>query len=300
LISAFVHRTIEKKHLAQIKTVWPEAYVLSFQRTLNVRTGRPEPQLVVEPKIKLNISTLDQAKELMDRRSEFRRRLLEMVNQQHEHYLRAALGADHAAMTNMFDFSTQWHAGFNLETVADIRPADLPEPPSSQQSPSFLSSLHRQDEREAYQALLEKTRSSHYPRNSNNGSGSASVSASGTPAHSEPNSKDVEEELLERVRSCKSLLLRSTMVPSRELGDFDSRRLAQFDFFCRVRADFHFRVQVRAKEAALKEQMSPETKMREHRKWLLSNLPAYCDCLSSCVTGFLFCVTTPVLLLLST
>jgi hypothetical protein len=146
---------------------------------------------MVEPKLQ-GTTNLDQAKELLERRAEFHRRLIDLVVQQHGQFLKGQVNG--APPPTGAEYTIHWHPKFPLESVADIKPAELPEPPTAQQQQSFLSSLKKNDELGSYQAILDKQIKKPFVPLAR----SAQTDATSSAVNKE---YDPEEEILEQVRA---------------------------------------------------------------------------------------------------
>lgn len=129
-IEQSTQRQFEKRHLALILAVFPEAYTVSMQRQKHgsqTSFGKIESaQLVIEGNLKVN-TLAEQNAVLFDRRVEFHRRLLDMVKKQHAAFLDKS--------SKPWDNKKAWHAEFPLSKCFDIIPAALPEAPVLIDSP---------------------------------------------------------------------------------------------------------------------------------------------------------------------
>ncbi|XP_042558197.1 DNA replication factor Cdt1 [Dipodomys spectabilis] len=135
-VQDMMRKRFEERNVGQIKTVYPESYC--FRQERNVPTfkdgvKRSDYQLTIEP-------LLDQepggaavpqltASRLLHRRQVFRQNLVRRVKEHHKVFL-ASLNPP---MVVPEDQLMRWHPRFNVDQVPDIEPAELPQPPTTEQ-----------------------------------------------------------------------------------------------------------------------------------------------------------------------
>ncbi|XP_012868180.1 PREDICTED: DNA replication factor Cdt1 [Dipodomys ordii] len=135
-VQDMMRKRFEERNVGQIKTVYPESYC--FRQERNVPTfkdgvKRSDYQLTIEP-------LLDQepggaaapqltASRLLRRRQVFRQNLVKRVKEHHKVFL-ASLNPP---MVVPEDQLMRWHPRFNVDQVPDIEPAELPQPPTTEQ-----------------------------------------------------------------------------------------------------------------------------------------------------------------------
>ena len=130
-VQEMMKKNFELAHLAQIKTVYPEAYKLQ-QETNIVSFADPSKrskfELTLLPEFEESHTNLDKKMTgsiLVNRRHQFHINLLVIVKDHHQKFLQKLsppILADN-------DEIRQWHPEFKLDLVSDIPAADLPSSP---------------------------------------------------------------------------------------------------------------------------------------------------------------------------
>lgn len=119
----FGYRKFVERNLAQIKTVYPDAFIFRQERG---SSGHSETyQLTIECNLKEGSN--QQASSLIRRRRVFEQKLCSIVKEHHRKFL-AHLDPpldipDHKVL--------RWHSEFPLDSVPEIKEADLPTPPTN-------------------------------------------------------------------------------------------------------------------------------------------------------------------------
>ncbi|KAK9718799.1 hypothetical protein K7432_005245 [Basidiobolus ranarum] len=124
------NRTFSLDHLAQIKTVYPEAF--TYEAIRYTHQGQRIDSILLEVSDSAEISYTDQSNiyenlklagsKLELRLKEFRRRLLSLVKAEHEKFLvSSSINVDFSNRTLL-----KWHPQFDLDSVSDIPKCELP------------------------------------------------------------------------------------------------------------------------------------------------------------------------------
>lgn len=130
-VQDMMHKPFEEKSIGQIKTVYPTAY--RFRQENNIPTykdgmKKSDYQLTLEPLVsndKTDGRPQLSASCLLERRRIFGGNILNIVKRHH----RAFLESLDSRLVVADDSITRWHPRFNVDTVPDIPPAELPQPP---------------------------------------------------------------------------------------------------------------------------------------------------------------------------
>ncbi|TPX55397.1 hypothetical protein PhCBS80983_g05355 [Powellomyces hirtus] len=173
------HRNFEMRNLAQIRTVYPEAYkysmVLTVEQGVRVASicidvteeGKPidtdevpdtptknkgmvssvirggslaGPMKSAVDSVGMRNSANEASKQMGERRKEFHRRLEMLVRTEHNKFLKSI---SHTTLSEEnHSRLTAWHPKFDLESVPEVVPADMPELKDS--APDFRSSTARE------------------------------------------------------------------------------------------------------------------------------------------------------------
>ncbi|XP_055628887.1 DNA replication factor Cdt1 isoform X2 [Toxorhynchites rutilus septentrionalis] len=142
-VQRMARKNLFESHLAQIKTLFPDAFVLSQELTKNYgsATKHDTYQLVIKPNVEEKVpkhtgddanivrSAQDHAMNpqvIVERGQKFHRLLLEKAKEAHVKFLR---GLDPPVILTK-EKITRWHPEFDLESCPDIEKAELPQPPN--------------------------------------------------------------------------------------------------------------------------------------------------------------------------
>ncbi|XP_015522438.2 DNA replication factor Cdt1 [Neodiprion lecontei] len=142
-VQELLRRNFTMDHLAQIKTVYPNAFVFNQEKLHNFGSSSKQDKYelvitpMVEPKIGRNTpdadNVLKSASEmsmcptvLLQRRRIFYNTLLDLVKDCHEKYLLSLK----PPMVIPKEKLTRWHPEFDVESCATIEKAELPQPPN--------------------------------------------------------------------------------------------------------------------------------------------------------------------------
>ncbi|KAK3086546.1 hypothetical protein FSP39_020036 [Pinctada imbricata] len=205
-VQEMTKRNFEEKNVGQIKTVYPSAYTYRQEKGLpafgNKVTGYQltmEPNLSPDNESKLmtkNGNTMFSAKHLLERRSTFHNKLITIVKKYHKEFL-ASLDRP---LSVPDDKITRWHPKFNVDTVPDVKPDDLPQPPTVKKYHTAKDVL--EDTRGKLPSRVEKALES--VAMDSEKSTSQSASATGVdikPKLELPQYKGVPQSLLEKIRA---------------------------------------------------------------------------------------------------
>uniref|UniRef100_A0A8C5DGH9 CDT1 Geminin-binding domain-containing protein n=1 Tax=Gouania willdenowi TaxID=441366 RepID=A0A8C5DGH9_GOUWI len=134
-VQDMMHRRFEEIHVAQIKNVFPEAFI--FRQEKNVPTfssssmKKSSYQLTVEPLLPPDHSD-DQlvlsASRLLERRHTFHSNLLSLVKQHHKDFLSSLV----PPLSVPEDKLTRWHPRFKVDSVPPVQPSTLPQAPPTE------------------------------------------------------------------------------------------------------------------------------------------------------------------------
>ncbi|CAH1129719.1 unnamed protein product [Ceutorhynchus assimilis] len=138
-VEEMLKRNLFEKHLAQFKTVFPEAFDFTQEKLKIYGCGMRAEQweLVVKPNVKDNESMTSNF--LLERRRKFFNILLDKVKDCHDEFL-ATLDSP---IRIPKDKVTRWHPEFDLEKVPDIGLSPLPQPPADDKLTSGKDVLER-------------------------------------------------------------------------------------------------------------------------------------------------------------
>ncbi|XP_014205753.1 DNA replication factor Cdt1 [Copidosoma floridanum] len=143
-VQELMRRNFTLDNVAQIKTVWPDAFSFRYEKMRSFGTSNSEKyELVITPNIqqekkssgrntpneedviKSANDTNMNPQILLKRRHIFMKLLLEKVKDEHEEYLQSL----EVPLLVSRDKITKWHPAFDLESCKDIDKADLPKEP---------------------------------------------------------------------------------------------------------------------------------------------------------------------------
>ncbi|KAF8786503.1 DNA replication factor Cdt1-like [Argiope bruennichi] len=134
-VQKMMKRNFAKLHLGQIMTVYPSAYTLELKKPTRKIDGA-EYELIISPNLckdedgnyiaKPDAFVSMHPQTLLDRKREFNNNILEVVKKHHQDFL------DRINFPSVSGTSIKfWHPKFPLDSIPDIQPAELPEPPDS-------------------------------------------------------------------------------------------------------------------------------------------------------------------------
>lgn len=126
-------KTFTLNHVAQMVTVFPNAFTLKQEKVHNFGTPSKQDkyQLVMEPVVELSSSDDGGAPSmtpsvLLERRRKFYHKLLEIVKKHHQEFLQSL----DPPLTVPLGSLTRWHPEFAVDEVPDVVPTPLPQPPN--------------------------------------------------------------------------------------------------------------------------------------------------------------------------
>ena len=144
-VQRMLRKNVYESHLAQIKQLFPDAYIFTQEKTRNYGSATKQDhfQLVIVPNVQAKNETVTEITDdtnlmktaqnqamnpqlMIDRCRKFNRILLEKVKDEHEKFL---LGLN-PPMRIQREKLTRWHPEFDLERCPDIEQAELPQPPN--------------------------------------------------------------------------------------------------------------------------------------------------------------------------
>ncbi|KAL0120997.1 hypothetical protein PUN28_008612 [Cardiocondyla obscurior] len=143
-VQELLRRNFTQKHLAQIKTIYPDAYTYHQENRRNFASISKEEtyELVITPVVqKLNGRNTPDADNilksgsetrlsptiLLERRKKFNNYLIERVKSEHEKFL---ISLETPNLMNVpREKIVRWHPEFDVESCKEIEQAELPQPP---------------------------------------------------------------------------------------------------------------------------------------------------------------------------
>ncbi|PNF24958.1 hypothetical protein B7P43_G09163 [Cryptotermes secundus] len=135
-VQEMLRRNFTEHHLAQIKRVYPAAYVFHQEKCRNFGSTSKVDQydLTLTPVLCSSVESCENSTELfkftsdllLQRRQTFHKILLEKVKDYHEDFLQSL----NPPLTIPRDQLTRWHPEFGVDQVPDIEPDTLPEAPN--------------------------------------------------------------------------------------------------------------------------------------------------------------------------
>lgn len=123
-VEEMIKKNLTEKHLAQIKTLFEDAFEFSQAKLKVFGTGNKQEQweLVVRPKVEEESITSDK---LLERRRKLYNILIDKLKDYHAEFLQSLEPPIEVPKEKI----TRWHPEFDIERVPDIEPAKLPQPP---------------------------------------------------------------------------------------------------------------------------------------------------------------------------
>ncbi|XP_058790538.1 DNA replication factor Cdt1 [Phymastichus coffea] len=157
-VQELMRRNFTVEHLAQIKSVYPQAYTFTQEKLRSFGTGAPDRyELVITPMIVNNqehsgrntpdednvlksaLETNMSPSVLLDRRRKLYNILLSIVKEEHEKFL---LDLD-PPMRISKEMITRWHPEFDVESCREIERAKLPQPPVQEKASTAKEVLEK-------------------------------------------------------------------------------------------------------------------------------------------------------------
>ncbi|KAJ8688387.1 hypothetical protein QAD02_024182 [Eretmocerus hayati] len=157
-VQELVRRNFTLDHLAQIKTVYPDAFSFCQEKFRNFGVAKSESyELVITPIIQKDEAksgrntpdeddVLKSAQQmhmspgvLLERRKKFTNKLVDLAKDEHEQFLQSL----EKPMKIDKDKVTRWHPEFDVDSCKDIEKAELPQPPVQEKLSSATDVLHR-------------------------------------------------------------------------------------------------------------------------------------------------------------
>ncbi|CAL4067547.1 unnamed protein product, partial [Meganyctiphanes norvegica] len=192
-VEEMMRKVFHEKYLGQIKTVFPMAYIFKQEKKKNCGGGVKDGsyQLTVAPNMdykneRITVNLMDKFEShgkgtekssgtyqkmdstvMIERRNIFHNCLVEIVKDQHDHFLKSL----DPPIVRSTDNIKRWHPEFELEDVTDIHPTALPQPLEEQKfntakdvldkASDMFSVNHRMEA--AVAAAVETTKSDSLP-----------------------------------------------------------------------------------------------------------------------------------------
>ncbi|XP_056904020.1 DNA replication factor Cdt1 [Takifugu flavidus] len=133
-VQDMTHKRFEESHVAQIKTVFPEAYTFRQEKNIPPFSGgfkKGTYQLTMEPSFasdQKGICPVFSASRLLERRRTFHLNLVSIVKHHHKAFLSSLV----PPMSVPEDRLTRWHPRFSVDTVPPVGLGVLPQPPHTE------------------------------------------------------------------------------------------------------------------------------------------------------------------------
>ncbi|XP_043266481.1 DNA replication factor Cdt1 isoform X2 [Venturia canescens] len=155
-VQELLRRNFTLEHLAQIKTIYPEAFVFSQEKLRNFGSTSKQDRYelvvtpIVEPKNEKQTTNPDNVLKsaseigmgpgvMLERRRKFYKSLLDKVKDEHEKFLLSL----ETPMRIPKEKITRWHPEFDVEKCPSIELSVLPEAPNAEKSHSAKEVLER-------------------------------------------------------------------------------------------------------------------------------------------------------------
>lgn len=214
-------KSFNKTKLGQIKSVFPDAYVLAQERLQQRALSGSGYQLVVTPKLPPEEPKMLTAAHLLHRRKRFHALLLSSVKEHHHKFLLNLTPPVNIASSAI----TRWHPKFPLDSVPAIASAPLPESPMKRSCSTAQDVLDRVKGRlgdRIEKALLSMSADQR-----------AAITVSPSRPEEDKGStclKGISEDLLARIRARESfkLVKEMTLRPEDEKERAELTKLPEF------------------------------------------------------------------------
>lgn len=214
-------KSFNKAKLGQIKSVFPDAYILTQERLQQRALSGSGYQLVVTPQLPPEEPKMLTAGHLLHRRKRFHALLLSSVKEHHHKFLLNLTPPVNIASTAI----TRWHPKFPLDSVPAIASASLPESPMKRSCSTAQDVLDRVKGRlgdRIEKALLSMSADQR-----------AAVTVSPSRPEEDKGStclKGISEDLLARIRARESfkLVKEMTLRPEDEKERAELTKLPEF------------------------------------------------------------------------
>lgn len=129
-VQEMIRKNLEEHHLAQIKSVYPEAFIFTREKMRVFGSREDKYELVIKPmipslnedKVTMNPSIL------LERRRKFFNVLIENVKKYHNEFLLSL----EPPMVISKDKLTRWHPEFPIDKIPEIEKSILPQPPEEE------------------------------------------------------------------------------------------------------------------------------------------------------------------------
>lgn len=206
------HKTFTMNHLAQIVTVFPEAYSLKQEKVVSFGspTKQETYQLVVQPVIKSEVNDSGMPSMtpsvMNERQQRFYRNLLETVKKHHQDFLQS-LDPPMVIPPGML---TRWHPEFAVDQVPDLPRARLPQPPNVEKCSSAKDVLAKAKQLISCNPRMEKALASVAQSNTGEMKSTADGQLADAPTPNNPPTpvfknmqllKGIPNALLEKIRA---------------------------------------------------------------------------------------------------
>uniref|UniRef100_A0A3Q3W0I6 CDT1 Geminin-binding domain-containing protein n=1 Tax=Mola mola TaxID=94237 RepID=A0A3Q3W0I6_MOLML len=214
-VQDMMHKRFEESHVAQIKTVFPDAYTFRQEKnipTFNSSIKKGSYQLTVEPNEARPILS---ASHLLDRKHIFHLNLVSIVRRHHKAFLSSLV----PPMSVPDDKLTRWHPRFNVDTVPAVQSSSLPQPPHTEKLSTAQEVLDRA--RSLITPKMEKALVSLALKTEDKVTDSRDSTPPPTPAVPPTPAalKGVSQSLLERIRAKEAQRLEAAMTRTRAQED---------------------------------------------------------------------------------
>ncbi|KAJ8898198.1 hypothetical protein PR048_003558 [Dryococelus australis] len=238
-VQEMLHRTFTEKHLGQIKAVFPDAYIFHQEKVRNFgSTSKADSyELTITPALRTRSEEeiLKQTDKvtmtptcILERKRSFYNNLVERVFEQHEKFL-SSLDPPLVILRGEL---VRWHPQFEIDTVEEITPHELPQPPNVKKFTSARDVLHQAKDLFSCNPRMQSALQEMGGSVSQNGSQS-SVSSEKEASPSKQESlhsglKGIPKSLLEKVRARQAAKARLVMTcPTHDQESIEHSRLPE-------------------------------------------------------------------------
>ncbi|XP_071548381.1 DNA replication factor Cdt1 [Panulirus ornatus] len=305
-VQEMLRRTLHERHLGQIKTVFPLAYIFKQECNKNkINAGtRDGSKNSYELSVAANLdykpaSTQNLTKKfdsilnpqtpkfrkmdsivLVERRNIFHNSLVGIVQDHHDHFLQSL---DPPIMNSSGMNIKRWHPAFPLEDVPDIEPSALPQPPITEKFETARDILDKAQDLFSVNSRLERAVVEAAAKTPVKVDAKSQTAPSSQPADITAALKGVSSSLLEKIRAREAAKSARDMMRSRvenkELEMLsrlpEISRIIRNIFITEKKAALPWEL-VAAKVAASYTSMIGGSEVDNHLHLLIKEIPGFC------------------------
>nr|XP_057913350.1 DNA replication factor Cdt1 [Doryrhamphus excisus] len=219
-VQDMMHKRFQEHHVGQMMAVFPEAYTLRQEKnipTFNNCVKKGSYQLTVEPVIihgqQEGGRPVLTASNLLARRRTFHQKLVSIVKHHHKVFLSSLV----PPVCVPEDKLTRWHPNFNVDTVPDVQPSLLPQPPCTEKLSTAQEVLEKAHSlitpkmAKALVSLVQKTPEYGNPECTETNPQKRNSTLTSAPPPTPTALKGVSQSLLDRIRAKEAQKLQAAM-----------------------------------------------------------------------------------------